>query len=97
MDLTLNIAVFKLCDLCGNHGHIAYPNGEKSKECATKRQAREMVNVMNGITLDDAEAKALIEMINATNLIESDPGMEKFIDHMTEMLDKVRSGCRFRG
>ncbi len=93
MAFTLKIALFKICDVCGTHGHIVYPDGTKSKECATKRQARELVKVLIGLNIDEAEAKALIEMINATDLIEANEIVEKFCDNRTEIIEGILAKC----
>jgi len=75
-------------------GQIVYPNGERSRKCYTKWQAKQLVYTLRGIDLDDAEVKALVEAIDQTRMVESNSDIEQTTDRMAEIEAKLQSGCK---
>ena len=78
----------------GPYGEIIYPDGTRSRKCFTKWQAKQLVYFMRDISLDNAEVKVLIEMIEKSDLPESDSLVENITDQLEEIEIKLASGCR---
>lgn len=71
---------------------IVYPNGERSNWCYTKWQAKQMVYSLRNVTLDDAEVKVIVEMVDNSEMLESDTDLENHTANMADIFAKIDSG-----
>jgi len=87
-----NVAHFEINE-DNKSGQIVFQDGNRSRTCFTKWQARQLAKSVLDLSIDEPEYKAIIETIDNSCMIESNSEIEKITDYVAEVNAKISSGC----